>query len=88
MVSIYMHSMCFTLGAECFAPVHGTVVLPCDSKDGKWLHNFTLGMTSTSNLTLTNVHYNDSGRYFYNVKAQNTTEHCDYLLSVGGTIHY
>ena len=82
--------MCFALGIQCFAPLHGTVVLPCNYTHGTWLHNSsTLDNTFSSNLALTNVHYHDSGRYLYDIydmKKQNTTVSCDYLLSVGGTI--
>ena len=67
-------------GAVCYAPLHSTVVLLCPNEDGKWLHNSTILDNITSgNLTLTDVHYNDSGRYLYDIK-----EHCEYLLSVGG----
>ena len=71
----------------CYVPLHGTAELPCNYENGIWLHNSsTLDMMSTSNLTLTNVHYNDSGRYLYNVKEQNKTDLCYYKIFVGGMI--
>ena len=67
----------------CYAPLHGTVVLPCPNEDGKWLHNSTLLDNMTGNiLTLTDVQYSDSGTYLHDTKDQ-----CGYLLSVGGMVY-
>ena len=64
----------------CYAPLYGKVILPCSTEDGKWLHNSTiLDDVTSSNLTLSDVQYNNSGRYLHD-----TNKQCDYLVSVGG----
>ena len=68
---------------ECYAPLHGTVVLPCPNEFGKWVHNSTIILVNatSNNLTLTDVQYSDSGTYLHD-----TMEQCRYLLSIGGTV--
>ena len=52
----------------------------CPGQSGKWVYsNSTVSLGESSNLTLTRVHFNDSGSYHYDSKIP-----CNFIVSVGG----